>query len=67
MQNDPLYESDRQAWSARQFDLIAAERFSELDVPNLMAIIGEMNEPERSESQRWLESILHKVVQLNHA
>ncbi len=67
MKSQPsLYEQDFALWSEKMADLIAAKRFEDLDIDNLVEEIRDLSKRERDRLLSSVRLILHHLLKWDH-
>lgn len=61
-----LYEQDFALWSERMADLIASNRFDELDIANLVEEVGDLSKRERDRLLSSMRLILHHLLKWDY-
>jgi hypothetical protein len=63
---EPGYDDDFSAWAIRQAELLAARRFGELDLPNLIEEIEELSKAEKREIASRLGILLAHLLKFQY-
>ncbi|MEI6328602.1 MAG: DUF29 domain-containing protein [Pseudanabaena sp. ELA645] len=63
---ETLYEQDYGLWAEQMADLIAAGRFSELDIENLVEEVRDLSKRERDRLLSSLRLIVHHLLKWDH-
>ncbi|MCA6596201.1 DUF29 domain-containing protein [Pseudanabaena mucicola] len=61
-----LYEQDYGLWAEQMTDLIAAGRFNELDIENLVEEVRDLSKRERDHLLSSLRLIVHHLLKLDY-
>jgi Domain of unknown function DUF29 len=64
--NRQLYESDFYAWTQRQAQVLQAEDFAELDLPNLIEELEAMGRSQKSQLANRLRVLLMHLLKLQY-